>query len=124
MKNKDQSTEKKLIFKKEEILKFDIPNKKDIEQRTVYEARIPITFSYKVMEKSKPSSVQICGSFDKWQVRHPLTYDALQNKWSVTLKIRKGTHYYKYIVDGEWSISDLEKLHTDENGFTNNTISI
>jgi hypothetical protein len=105
-------------------LKFELPTKKEIETKSISEARVPITFSYQGNEKYKPSSVQICGSFDKWQVRHPLTYDALQNKWSVTLKIKKGNHNYKYIVDGDWLTSNLEKTIKDDNGFVNNVISI
>ena len=37
------------------------------------EMRIPITFTYNCEDNKKPSSVQICGSYDKWQVRHPLS---------------------------------------------------
>jgi hypothetical protein len=85
--------------------------------------RIPITLIYSA-EKHKPSSVQVCGSFDKWQVRHPLILDPLSNKWTVTLKIKKGTHYFKFIVDGEWVISNLEKTIKDSSGYLNNFISI
>ena len=72
----------------------------------------------------KPSSVQICGSFDKWQVRHPLTYDPLYSKWSVTLKIKKGVHYFKYIVDGEWVVSSADKIVKDSSGIVNNIVSV
>lgn len=71
-----------------------------------------------------PSSVQICGSFDKWQVRHPLILDPLHNKWCVTLKIKKGIYYYKYIVDGQWVFSQVEKTIKDASGYVNNMISI
>jgi hypothetical protein len=87
------------------------------------EVRIPITLIY-TAEKQKPSSVQVCGSFDKWQVRHPLILDPLSNKWTVTLKIKKGTHYFKFIVDGEWVISNSEKTMKDSSGYLNNFISI
>ena len=92
--------------------------------KPISEARVPFTFCYQGNEKVRPSSVQICGSFDKWQVRHPLSYDTLQNKWSVTLKIKKGGHFYKYIVDGDWFTSNLEKTQKDDAGFVNNFISI
>ena len=88
------------------------------------ESKVPITFTFIPSDNIKASSVQICGSFNNWQVRHPLTYDPLYNKWSVTLRIKKGTHFYKYIVDGEWVISRGEKTITDQNGFINNFISI
>jgi hypothetical protein len=88
------------------------------------ETRIPVTFSYVSENNRKPSSVQVCGSFDKWQVRHPLTFDPLYNKWSITLKVKKGTHFYKYIVDGEWVISKIEKTMKDPSGYINNFITI
>lgn len=88
------------------------------------ESKIPISFGYISKEFKKPLSVQICGSFDKWQVRHPLSYDPLRNKWGVTLKIKKGTHYYKYIVDGEWSINEDDVTIKDSQGFINNIITV
>lgn len=122
--NIQKNIEKNQKISKEEILKFDFSIKKDVEIKLGNEARVPFTFSYKGLDKTKLSSVQICGSFDKWQVRHPLSYDALQNKWSVTLKIKKGIHFYKYIVDGEWCTSNIEKCYQDLDGIINNTISI
>jgi hypothetical protein len=88
------------------------------------ETRIPYMFSYTTEGDKKPASVQICGSFDKWQVRHPLTYDPLKCKWSITLKIKKGKYYYKYIVDGQWVLSKHEKSEKDSSGILNNVVSI
>ena len=122
MDDKNQNDQNKI--RKEEILKFDMPTKLELEIKPINEAKIPITFSYHGTEITKPMCVQICGSFDKWQVRHPLTYDPLQNKWSVTLKIKKGSHNYKYIVDGEWFTSNIEKTAKDVNGFFNNVITL
>lgn len=88
------------------------------------EVKVPITFNYTSETSKKPSSVQICGSFDKWQVRHPLAFDPIYNKWSVTLKIKKGTHHFKYIVDGNWVVSRTDKTLKDPNGYENNVITI
>jgi hypothetical protein len=82
-----------------------------------------MSFSYSD-ETTKISNVQICGSFDKWQVRHPLKFDPIKNKWEITLKITKGSHWYKYIVDGEWRVNKGEKFFKDENGIFNNFILI
>lgn len=88
------------------------------------ETKIPISFYFTDESiTAKINSVQICGSFDKWQVRHPLTFDPICNKWTVTLKIKKGSHFYKYIVDGEWKVSKGEKTIKDDSGFLNNFIS-
>lgn len=87
------------------------------------EIKIPVTFTFP-SDNRKHSSVQISGTFDKWQVRHPLVFDPLHNKWAATLKIRKGMHFYKYIVDGAWNINKNEKTIIDDVGNTNNFINL
>ena len=88
------------------------------------EIRLPVTFTYNVDEKHPPQSVQICGSFDKWQVRHPLTLDTMKNQWVITLKIKKGQYSYKYVVDGNWVINDKEPTFREGNGIVNNVIKL
>ena len=88
------------------------------------EMRIPITFTYNCDDKKKPSSVQICRSYDKWQVRHPLSYDSLKSQWTVTLKIKRGKYFYKYIVDGQWVINPREQTFKESNGSMNNMVTL
>ena len=85
--------------------------------------RFPISFSFSEDGK-KLSSVQVCGSFDKWQVRHPLTYDPVKNQWNITLKVKKGKYFYKYIVDGQWVVNNKEQTVKESNGIENNTVTI
>jgi hypothetical protein len=87
------------------------------------EMRFPISFSFSEDGK-KLSSVQVCGSFDKWQVRHPLTYDPVKNVWNITLKVKKGKYFYKYIVDGQWVVNNKEQTVKESNGIENNTVTI
>ena len=87
------------------------------------EMRFPISFSFSEDGK-KLSSVQVCGSFDKWQVRHPLTYDPMKSQWNLTLKIKKGKFFYKYIVDGEWVVNNNEPTETEESGIVNNVVNL
>lgn len=88
------------------------------------EMRIPITFTYNCEDNKKPSSVQICGSYDKWQVRHPLSYDPIKSQWTVTLKIKRGKYFYKYIVDGQWVINPKEQTYRESNGIINNMVNL
>jgi starch synthase len=87
------------------------------------EIRIPMTFSYQP-EGPKPSSVQICGSFDKWQVRHPLKWDDINMKFTVTLKMKRGQYFYKYIVDGNWVVNYKEPTNQGSDGIVNNTVNL
>ena len=87
------------------------------------EIRIPITFSYQP-EGQRPQSVQICGSFDKWQVRHPLKYDDVAQKYTVTLKVKRGKYFYKYIIDGNWVVNPKEQTYQESDGIVNNMINL
>ena len=64
-----------------------------------------IVFTFKTNDAH--NTVQLCGSFGNWQVRYPLTYDSNNHQWTTQLKIKKGIHYYKYLVDGQWVIAFL-----------------
>jgi starch synthase len=56
-------------------------------------------FTYKT-QGIRLQSVQLTGSFDKWQIRHPLSYDHAKASWYVTLLLPKGKFFYKFIIDG------------------------
>ena len=122
------------IFKKQEMETL-IQNQKQRRNNPLFnpgatsviidgEMRIPITFTYNCDENKKPSSVQICGSYDKWQVRHPLSYDPIKSQWTVTLKIKRGKYFYKYIVDGQWMINPREQTFKESNGIVNNMVTL
>lgn len=70
-------------------------------------------------------SVQLTGSFDKWQIRHPLAYDHAKASWHVTLLIPKGKFYYKFIIDGTtWVHSFDHPTERDQGGNVNNIVEI
>ena len=82
-----------------------------------------ITFSYKFNNRN-PKTVYVSGSFDDWKEKHPLTYNSTMGKWMCTLKIKKGRHFYKYIIDGSWEINPNEQSMRGNDGITNNVINI
>ena len=85
--------------------------------------RIPITFIFDGnYYQERINSVQVCGSFDNWQVRRPLNFDPVKNLWNVTLKIKKGKYFYKYIKDGEWVVNHKEDIFKEDNGIVNNVV--
>ena len=87
------------------------------------EAKIPYNFEINFKSK-KPKSVLISGSFDNWSKKHPLIYDISNNTWNISLNLKPGKHYYKYIIDGNWQINIKEKTEKDEKGIINNYIII
>ena len=88
------------------------------------DGKIPITFSYKFEKGKEPKTVLLCGSFSKWTEKYPLTFDPLGDKWSITLRLEKGRHHYKYIVNDQWVINPWEKNERGGDGIVNNVVEI
>ena len=87
--------------------------------------RIPITFAFDInYGEKRANSLQVCGSFDNWQVRRPMNFDPVKSQWTVTLKIKRGKYFYKYIKDGEWVVNPKEEIFVEENGIVNNIVNI
>ena len=82
-----------------------------------------VMFMYKSGTKLK--TVQITGSFDKWQIRYPLHYDFAKASWHTTLQLAKGRYIYKFIVDGvTWVHSFDHPTDTDTSGNVNNYVDV
>ena len=106
----------KIINQNNDIKKSNISKKNfEIHQKIFH------FFSYK-FKNERPNSVLICGSFDKWQVKHPLVYDSAKDLWKINLNLKKGKHYFKYIIDGIWKINPSELSERGNDGIINNYI--
>lgn len=105
-------------FSKLEYLKSILPPNEDKDK--LYE----ILFEYNSNDNKKINTVQLCGSFENWQVRHPLHYDPESGKWKTKLKLKKGVYNYKYIVDGEWMINPFKQTCTEKEGQVNNLLMV
>ena len=82
-----------------------------------------VTFSYKFNNRN-PKTVLVCGSFDDWKEKHPLSYNQILDKWTCTLMIKRGKHLYKYIIDDNWEINPSEPNVKGNDGITNNVINV
>ena len=88
------------------------------------DGKVSITFSYKFEKGKQPKNVLLCGSFNNWKEKIPLTFDPLSDKWSTTMRLEKGKHLYKYIVDNNWIINPIERHERGKDGFDNNIVEI
>ncbi len=71
------------------------------------------------------SSVQLCGSFDNWQTKHNMMFDPHSNQWFVTMHLKKGKYFYKYVLNGTtWVENEKESKEKDAKGNTNNVVTI
>lgn len=60
-------------------------------------------------------SVELCGSMDDWNIRHPLQFDPYTNQWFITLDLDIGKEFfYKYIINRDiWVVNDEEQQKQD-----------
>jgi len=65
---------------------------------TMIEAK-PQSFSF-VTRTAR--SVQLAGDFTNWE-EHPIPLRREPNGvWRTAIKLEPGTHYYRFLVDGQW----------------------
>lgn len=92
-------------------------------QSETEETKRHVLFRYQSGVKIK--SVQLTGGFDRWQVRHPMTYDHGRGFWHITLQIPRGRYLYKFVVDGNtWVYSFDHPTTKDELGNVNNLLEV
>ena len=70
-------------------------------------------------------SVELCGSFDDWKTRYPMTFDSYSNDWFLHQHLKKGKYTYKYVIDGHrWVVNYKEQREKDPSGNENNVITL
>lgn len=71
-----------------------------------------------------PKEVILTGTFDNWSKSLPLVKTA-DGSFELTVPLPV-THepkiFYKYVVDGEWSVSPTQKVAKDDSGIENNVL--
>ena len=81
-------------------------------------------FVYNYLNDYQPKVVEVSGSFDGWKKRYRLIHYPRERKWEISIKIKKGKHLYKYIIDNNWQINPREPSETGSDGIVNNVISV
>ena len=69
----------------------------------------------------------VCGSFDNWTRRHALQWDETKQVFSTLVNVQghDGEEvWYKFIVDGEWQVSENDAIATDACGNVNNVATM
>ena len=120
----DQTYELKKEDDNDETRDQSLTKSKKVEKKEPDDGKISITFSYKFEKGKQPKSVLLCGSFTNWKDKYPLKYDPLGDKWSITLRLDKGKHYYKYIVNDVWIVNPMERHERGNDGYDNNIVEI
>lgn len=77
--------------------------------------KIPTKFTYKPDTSVKTAN--LAGDFNAWSTTAtPMTLDAATSSYVATVNLTKGTHTYKFVVDGKW-LPDPNNKNVKEDGF-------
>jgi hypothetical protein len=52
----------------------------------------------------------VSGTWDNWRNPTKMNYERIHKNWKISLKLKPGTYYYKYIADGEWTLTKDEEI--------------
>lgn len=85
------------------------------------EQKIPYKFEW----KEGGDSVIITGSFlDNWNIKEEMTKNPKTGIFEIVLRLPKGIHQFKFIVDNQWKCSKFYKIITDKMNNDNNIIDL
>ena len=106
------------------LSKFEEKNKNEKVNNYLQEDEVIQKFVYHYLNNYQPKVVEISGSFDDWKKRHRLIHYPREKKWEIAIKVKKGKHLYKYIIDGDWQINPREPSEKGDDGIVNNVITL
>lgn len=79
----------------------------------------PQKFSYNT---ANARSVQLVGDFTNWQ-EHPIPlHKEAEGVWQAAVRLEPGTHYYRFLVDGQWRDDPECHLHVPNPFGTHNAV--
>ncbi|KAL9644647.1 hypothetical protein ABK040_015386 [Willaertia magna] len=68
--------------------------------------------------------VYIIGSFNNWSEKIPMSYNSEEEAFVVILNVSVGKHFYRFIVDGEYTTDLNSPTEKDELGYLSNVVEI
>jgi hypothetical protein len=69
----------------------------------------------------KAHGVLLAGSFTNWQ-HAALSMNPTDSGWTINVKLKPGKYWYKFIVDGGWTIDTDNRLHEDDGQGNDNSV--
>ena len=105
-------------------LDLDFNNINENKSKYLQDDEIVKKFVYHYSNNYQPKVVEMSGSFDDWKKRLRLIHYPREQKWEISMKLKKGKYLYKYIIDGDWQINPSEPSEKGSDGFVNNVITL
>ena len=79
----------------------------------------PLDFEW--CHDDQSNRIEFAASFTDWQPQAAMWSSAAQ-RWVVRCSVPKGTHHFKWVVNGTWTVDDDQPQAQDDNGNTNNVL--
>jgi len=64
---------------------------------------------------ARASYIAIAGDFNSWNPEHDIMTRGEDNIWRLRKRLAKGTHRYKFVIDGEWHV-DVYNIESSSDG--------
>eukprot|EP00123_Amoebidium_parasiticum_P016633 comp23526_c0_seq2/m.39546 comp23526_c0_seq2/g.39546 ORF comp23526_c0_seq2/g.39546 comp23526_c0_seq2/m.39546 type:complete len:664 (-) comp23526_c0_seq2:87-2078(-) len=71
--------------------------------------------------------LKLIGSWTQWTVEHPMERHVTEDGetiFTTVIELPVGIHSYKFVVDGEWMYAQDQQVLHEQNGITNNCVSV
>ena len=83
-------------------------------------------FVYDGQHQGAFTTVLLVGTFNSWDVKAgiPMMYSPKSNAFTVRLRLPPGAYSYKFVVNGQWTISAGYPTLPDELGLLNNVVTV
>jgi 5'-AMP-activated protein kinase regulatory beta subunit len=101
----------------ESIKKKNISSKKSSKANMKL---VPYTFTWDEGGKE----VKLTGTFGKWTKFFDMKYNEEEKRFKIILRLPRGKHEYKFVVDGVWKFSHKQQTIRDNKNNTNNVIDL
>ena len=82
------------------------------------------SFVFETKRIPRPKEVLVWGSWNDWKKETRLNFDKIQKNYKVSLKLQPGNYIYKYTMDGEWTLSEIEQHEADAQGNQNHIAQV
>ncbi|WP_235297239.1 glycogen-binding domain-containing protein [Portibacter marinus] len=79
--------------------------------------------TFRLPNESQAKEVYLSGSFNNWDEKS-LPMQKIGDRWQLELKLPPGKHYYKFIVDEQWTIDQENDLREKDEWGRENSVLI
>lgn len=70
------------------------------------------------------TEVLLSSSLDGWREIYPLFHHEIGGYHWMVINFVEGTHYYRFCVDGMWTVAEEHPIQLDDKGIRSNVLQV